>query len=235
MIFSLPIFEQWGKKNELHVCVCLFFALFIYRSITVPNYRRLLFRECTAQISFFLKRQMVSLQLLAFSFLYLNWLCPLANGRYIFLMDGRETIEENVGQASYYVIWLFCAVYFIIDLSIKRHYGWVNSGFFNFGLTIFDTAKAQRSTSFTRCPGRGRGNKLIPPTRHTRRSFQSSRTQNKKPQKKFKKKDKFIYLVFGGFVLFPECKWIKNFLFYFGISIFVILTFCFHLTFYLNK
>jgi hypothetical protein len=35
--------------------------------------------------------------------------------------------------------------------------------------------------------------------------------------------------------LFPECKWIKNFLFYFGISIFVISTFRFHLTFYLNK
>jgi hypothetical protein len=35
--------------------------------------------------------------------------------------------------------------------------------------------------------------------------------------------------------LFPEFKWIKNFLFYFWISIFVILTFRFHLTFHLNK
>jgi hypothetical protein len=35
--------------------------------------------------------------------------------------------------------------------------------------------------------------------------------------------------------LFPECKWIKNFLFYFGISIFVISTFRFHLTFYFKK
>jgi hypothetical protein len=84
---------------NLCVCVCLFFALFIYRSIAAPNFRRLLFRECTAQISFFFKRQMVSLQLLAFLFLYLIRLCPLANGRYVFRMDGGgETIEEMLDR-----------------------------------------------------------------------------------------------------------------------------------------
>jgi hypothetical protein len=87
------------------MCVSVFFShyLFIAQSLcpTIVGYY---FGNVLSKSRFFFKRQMVSLQLLAFSFLYLNRLCPLANGRYIFLMDGRETIEENVGQASYYVI-----------------------------------------------------------------------------------------------------------------------------------
>ncbi len=163
MIFSLPIFEQWGKK-EWTTCVCVSFFRTIYLSL---NHCAQL---SSATISWmfcpnlvFLKRQMVSLQLLAFSFLYLYRLCPLANGRYIFLMDWRETIEENVGQASYYVIWLFCAVYFIIDLAIKRHYGRVNLDFFNFGLTIFDTGNGAALGFFHALSGSREGEQVNSP------------------------------------------------------------------------
>jgi hypothetical protein len=83
-----------------YMCVCVFFShyLFIAQSLcpTIVGYY---FGNVLPKSRFFFKRQMVSLQLLAFLFLYLIRLCPLANGRYVFRMDGGgETIEEMLDR-----------------------------------------------------------------------------------------------------------------------------------------
>jgi hypothetical protein len=77
--------------------------------------------------------------------------------------------------------------------------------FFNFGLTIFDTGNGAALGFFHALSGSREGEQVNSPQLDIH-VVHFRVLEHKTKNRKRKKKDKFIYLVFWGFVLFPECK-----------------------------